>query len=223
MKLIYSIAFALLCSLNTMAQQKVQGIVKDKFGTPISGIKVSKVGEIRHNSLTDANGVFFLELEDGDYIELNYADKMRKRVKVNKKEMNITLDIATDATVDLGIVKRTEQNITQSVTNIQSELLEKASTSTNDVSNALYGLLSGVYAKQNTGWDAQATLTVRGSGSGEPLILVDGFPRDMKDLTLEAIESVQVLKDGAATALWGARVRQRGYSYQDKTRSIQFI
>ena len=205
MKLIYSIAFALLCSLNTMAQQKVQGIVKDKFGTPISGIKVSKVGEIRHNSLTDANGVFFLELEDGDYIELNYADKMRKRVKVNKKEMNITLDIATDATVDLGIVKRTEQNITQSVTNIQSELLEKASTSTNDVSNALYGLLSGVYAKQNTGWDAQATLTVRGSGSGEPLILVDGFPRDMKDLTLEAIESVQVLKDGAATALWGAR------------------
>lgn len=74
--------------------------------------------------------------------------------------------------------------------------------------NSLYGLFPGLYAKQNVGWHAEATLNVRGRGGlgdGTPLIIVDGFPRSLNTITLEEVETMSVLKDGAATALYGAR------------------
>lgn len=202
MKLILYFA-CMLCSLNMMAQQKVNGVVKDSSGTPLSGVKVFKVGAISNYSLTDDNGVFFLELEEGDYIEVNYADNLQKRVKVTGTTMDVVLDNTQDFNRDFGFMKRTENNLTQSVSSVQAEMLDRAATSTDHTANALYGLIPGLYAKQNVEWDAQASLRVR--GTGEPLVIVDGFPRNLEDVTIEAIESVQVLKDGAATALWGAK------------------
>ena len=136
---------------------------------------------------------------------LNYADKAQKYVKVDTTMMNIVFDVSWNSNSDLGFIKRTEVDLTQSVSTIHSELLEHASTSSKDVNNALYGLISGLYAKQNVGWNAQASFRIR--GNGEPLVLIDGFPRDLKNITLEAVESIQVLKDGAATALWGGLKR----------------
>lgn len=204
-KLIYSIGLAFSFSLSVMAQQTVNGVVKDNSGKPLSGVRVSKFGEFSSNSTTDEKGLFILDLEEGDYIELNYADKAMKRVKVDGPLLDIVLDTDRDATVDLGFLNRTENNLTQSVTAIYADLLEKNATSTTQISNALFGLISGLQAKQNVGWSASSTMSIRGNGSGAPLVLVDGFPRGMDNLTLEEIESIQVLKDGAATALWGAR------------------
>lgn len=83
---------AFVFSLGTMAQQTLNGVVKDASGKPFPGVKVSKVGESRFNSTTDENGIFSLSLEEGDYIELNYADVVLKRVKVTGEAMNIVLD-----------------------------------------------------------------------------------------------------------------------------------
>ena len=88
-----------------MAQQTVNGVVKDSSGKPVSGVKVSKVGESRQNSITDENGMFTLDLDKGDYIELNYADVALKRVKVNGESMDIIFDFRQDAMVDLGFIK----------------------------------------------------------------------------------------------------------------------
>ena len=207
-KLIYTIGLAFTFSVGAMAQEMVNGIVKDVSGRPLSGVRVSEVGESRNNSVTNEEGVFSLVLEEGDYIELNWADVVMKRVRVTGDGMNIVLDKKHDAMVDMGFVKRTEETQTQSVSAIYADLLEKNATSTNRVNNALFGLLSGLHTTQNVGWNANASLNIRGRGSvsgGSPLVLIDGFERGLTNMTVEEIESVQVLKDGAATALWGAR------------------
>lgn len=207
-KILYTIGLIFTFSLGVMAQQKVDGVVKDSSGKPLSGVRVSKVGEFRYNSTTDDNGLFSLEVEEGDYIELNYADVILKRVKVSGNSLAFTLDPQQDAIVDLGFVKRTEETQTQSVAAIYADLLAKNATSTNRVNNAFFGLIPGLHLSQNTGWRNNASLNIRGRGglnTGAPLVLVDGFPRGITNMTLEEIESVQVLKDGASTALWGAR------------------
>ena len=145
-----------------------------------------------------------MELEEGDYIDLNYADVVLKRVKVTGETMNIVLDSHKDGMSDLGFMKRTEENRTQSVSTIYADQLMKGATSTNRVNNALFGLIPGLQLSQNAGWRTNAGMKIRGV-SGSPLVLVDGFQRGLTNMTLEEIESVQVLKGGAATALYGAR------------------
>jgi TonB-dependent outer membrane receptor, SusC/RagA subfamily, signature region len=94
----------------------------------------------------------------------------------------------------------------QAVSTITEEWFEN--NSTNNVSNALYGLLPGLTVIQQTGWNDNAALRIRGGASlsaTSPLIVVDGIPRSLSYLNMLEIESVSVLKDGAATALWGTR------------------
>lgn len=203
-KILYTVGLAFTLSLGAMAQQTLNGVVKDASGKPFPGVKISKAGEFRINSITDESGVFSLELEEGDYIDLNYADVVLKRVKVTGETMNIVLDSHKDGMSDLGFMKRTEENRTQSVSTIYADQLMKGATSTNRVNNALFGLIPGLQLSQNAGWRTNAGMKIRGV-SGSPLVLVDGFQRGLTNMTLEEIESVQVLKDGAATALYGAR------------------
>lgn len=202
-KFLYTIGLVLTFSLNVMAQQTVTGVVRDALGNPLPGVRVSKVGEIKHSDTTDKQGLFSLPLNENDYIELDYADVLLKRVKVNGTSLNIVLDAQKDAAVDFGFMRRTEENQTQSASAIYADLLERNATSTNRLNNALYGLIPGLHTTQNVGWDAGAGLKTRGSGG--PLVLIDGFQRGMSNIALEEIESVQLLKDGASTALWGAR------------------
>lgn len=207
-KYLYIIGLTLSCSLSAMAQQTVTGVVKDASGNPLAGVKVSKVGEFRHSAVTDQDGVFSLDVEEGDYVELNYTDLLMKRVKVEGETMSVVLDSQKDEAKDLGFMKRTEESQTQSVSAIFADDFYKSATSVGKMNNSLYGLLSGLNLTQNTGWDANADWRVRGQGGLEgatPLIIVDGFRRALDNVTLEEIESVQVLKDGAATALWGTR------------------
>lgn len=207
-KYLYIIGLTLSCSLSVMAQQTVTGVVKDASGNPLSGVKVSKVGEFRHSAVTDQDGVFSLEVEKGDYVELNYTDLLMKRVKVEGETLNVVLDGQKDEAKDLGFMKRTEEGQTQSVSAIFADDFYKNATSVTKMNNSVFGLLSGLNLTQNIGWDANADWRVRGQGGlagAAPLIIVDGFRRALDNLTLEEIESVQVLKDGAATALWGTR------------------
>lgn len=109
--------------------------------------------------------------------------------------------------VDLGVKTTTEERMTQAVSTIYSDKLEQNATTS--PYNALYGLLPGLTTLQNTSWGTEkARLNIRGRGSlnGEaPLFVVDGFVRPIEFINLSEIESISVLKDGAATALWGGR------------------
>lgn len=100
------------------------------------------------------------------------------------------------------------QNITDSIA-LQTRAVSTISAddvlinATPNVSNTLYGLLPGLAVMQQTGWTDDATTLLRGNSN--PLIVVDGFSRPLSYLTTAEVESVTVLKDGAATAIWGTR------------------
>ena len=100
-KFLYILGIALVCSLGVMAQQGVVGVVKDSAGNPLSGVRVNKVGEMKNNVVTNNAGEFSLSVEKDEYIELNYADILLKRVRVTESVMNIVLDDRKDAMVDL--------------------------------------------------------------------------------------------------------------------------
>lgn len=103
--------------------------------------------------------------------------------------------------------QRAADRITSSISTLQSGNIEKNTVMS--FGNALYGRIPGLFVKQANGEAGKdyPTLYVRGkhtfSGNNEPLVLVDGFPRDFNTLTVDEIESVSVLKDAASTALYG--------------------
>lgn len=95
---------------------------------------------------------------------------------------------------------------TASTASVGSEVLEKNSTF--NLGNALYGLLPGLQVNQKTGWNDNPELIIRGGGSltgVTPLVIVDGIPRDIEYLNIRDIEKVTVLKDAAATVMYGTR------------------
>ena len=121
----------------------------------------------------------------------------------------VTLSDKTSQKVDLGYgVEQTEQLTTAAATTITAEELRR--TSAISLADALYGKLLGLNAYQNTGFKGEesrgATFNIRGvqtTGERDILILVDGVERPIDRLTVEEVESVTVLKDAAAVALYG--------------------
>lgn len=204
-KYILALGIAWMFSLSSMAQQTITGTVENQQKAPVLGATVSIVGAPEKTVMTNENGVFSIEAEKGDYIEIVYADGKSKRVWVTGRVMNITLG-DSDLLVNNKGLYRTLENQTQAVSTICGNEFQKNSTP--NFSNALYGMIPGLIVKQNTGWIDNAELMVRGGGSltsRSPLIVVDGIPRDLTFLNLVEVESVSVLKDGAATAIWGTR------------------
>lgn len=193
-------ALLLLYQGGLMAQEEMQAIVVDHLGNAVKGVKVSLLGEKSNSVITDENGFFSIYAEEGQYLELNWGDRQIKRIRLEKGIDKIVLSKEQNM-IDLGYIKTNSEALTQSVSSIYSETLDKKSTSI--VSNALYGEISGLQAKQNVGFNAGAGWQVRGAGS--PLVIVDGFQRGITWMSMDEIESITVLKDGAATALYGSR------------------
>lgn len=204
-KYIYIISLLWIFCLSSMAQQTITGTIKNQQNSPVLGASVAVVGDPSNATLTDENGIFSINAEDGDYLEIVYADGKGKRVWVTNEVMNITLG-DSDLLVNNRVSNRTLESQTQAISSVGSEYFDKSSSY--NFSNTLYGILPGLMVKQNTGWLANAELMVRGGGSltgRNPLIVVDGIPRELNFINLDEVESVSVLKDGAATAIWGTR------------------
>lgn len=202
MKTNYILALSMAAvSLSVAAQNIVTGTVKNGEDFPVLGAVVSVVGDPARSVLTDKDGVFTIEADKGEYIEIKYVDRC-SRVWVNGQKMDIDLEAQDVLTKNRG-VNTTFVNQTQAISVISGEQIMKNSSP--DVSNALYGLLPGLTVQQNTDYDGKATLSIRGKMGRSPLIVVDGIPRNLEYLNAVEIESVQVLKDGPATALWGMR------------------
>lgn len=197
--------FMWLLSFSAMAQQTITGTIQDRNGLPVKGVSVCTVGAPGNKVLTDENGVFTLQAEEGDYIEVNYADGLSRRVWISEQSMKICLTDMDLVTENQGTT-HTERSMTQAFATISGDELRKNSSP--NLTNALNALFPGLLVKQNTGWTDNASMTVRNVGSlnsAEPLVLVDGVPRDLQYVNIDEVESVTILKDGAATALWGLR------------------
>ena len=126
---------------------------------------------------------------------------------VNAQLPEDSLDVPV-AEVQVLYGSKPEHELSSSVSTLDS----KSVTPNSVVSfgNALYGRIPGLFVQQSSGVPGEdaPTLYIRGkhtyTGSNAPLVLIDGLPRDLNTLSLEEVESVSVLKDAAATALYGA-------------------
>lgn len=206
---------SLFCLKNVLAQQeKIQGRVIDRQGNPLPGVSVVEKGVSNNGTQTNAEGGFSLVLQGNvKTLVVTYVGFIPREVSVGtQSSLHITLqeDVsALDEVVVTGYGTQKRQNLTGSIATVRSEKLQDI-TSPN-VSNMMQGKVAGVDVAANTGRPgAQPTVRIRGkssiSSSVDPLWVVDGVIwQGVPNLNPQDIESISVLKDAAAAALYGSR------------------
>lgn len=200
----------LLAMLSTFAasaqNHTVTGVVVTPKGEPVSGALVEVRGNATLKAYTDKNGTFMIDSNKGDELVVNAPDNSRTVVKVDGEYVKAVMDYSSRP-VDLGFgIHQTVGESTVSVASASNDQFNHRSSK--NIGNSLFGNVLGLTTLQGTG-DFSAyepTFYVRGlqslSGSS-PLILVDGIERSISYLSPEEVENVFVLKDAAATALYG--------------------
>ena len=202
-----------LNSDNTLQQIRVTGVVKDADGQPMPGVAV-KVAGTTLGALTDASGRYALEVPGANpvlaFSFIGYADVS---VPVNGRTViDVTMQETTEAldevvVVGYGTVRKSD--VTGAVASVRADAIKNVSTT--DAAAALQGKAPGVQVLTNSGAPGQAaTIRVRGyssnSGNIGPLLIVDGLKVDnIQYLDPSMIESIEILKDAASAAIYGAQ------------------
>ncbi len=203
--LIISIPFA-------YAQQSVTGKITDEFGEELPGVTILEKGTT-NGTTSDVDGKFNLSVPEGAILVFSYVGYLSQEVEVGT-ETTFNINMQVDATeleeiVVVGYTTRKRGELTGSVSTINNEVLER--TTNKDVAKSLAGKVPGLIVVDRGGFPGSTndmTLLIRGKstlGNNSPLILIDGVPAEsFSHLTPADIESISVLKDGAA-AIYGAR------------------
>ncbi|MCH5302961.1 MAG: TonB-dependent receptor [Prevotella sp.] len=203
----------LLCllPLGALAQSIVKGTVKDEAGEPVIGATVKVVGGVS-GAITDLNGGFSIQASSSATLSVSYVGYITQRVPVaGKNNLQIILkeDITTlNDVVVIGYGVQKKSDLTGAVASVKGDDIKNLSTS--DAGAALQGKITGVQII-NTGSPGEgAEIRVRGyssnSGNIGPLLIVDGLKVDnIQYLDPSLIESMEILKDAASAAIYGAQ------------------
>lgn len=198
------------CSLSALAEINVSGTVKDSAGEPLVGVTVLENGTSKGTS-SDIDGNFRITVADGATIRFSYIGYNPKVMKAAPK-MDVVLDVAAntlDEVVAIGYGTQKKSVVTASISKVGSDELQM--TAPVRVDNALKGLASGVTVTSASGQPgAAARVRIRGIGTinnSDPLYIVDGMPIEggLDYLNPADIASIEVLKDAASGAVYGAR------------------
>lgn len=204
MRLYLLLLFPFCASWVMSAQNSVTGIVTDEHGDPVVAATVNVEGT-QNYAMTDPDGHYLLSgVEDGDLILFDFmGKKTEKIIWEGQKVVNVTMydDMTVlDDVVVVGYGTQKRQSITGAVSKVTGEELLKAPVQ--DISNMLGGIVPGVVSYQQSGAPGAdgAGLLVRGTGAK---CIVDGVERDFTELDPSEIESISVLKDASAAAIYG--------------------
>lgn len=193
---------------------KVQGTVVDSNGEPIIGATV-KVGGQKGGTATDLDGNFSLNAAPGSTLEISYIGFKTQTVKVGKGLVKVTLqddNQTLNEVVVVGFGTQKKVNLTGSVGMATAKDLEARPVA--NATAALQGVIPGLNIDTgNYGGDLNASksISIRGTGTigdgsnGDPLILIDGMEGDINAINPQDIESISVLKDAAASSIYGSR------------------
>lgn len=206
------VLFTLLTGLcaSAFAQQKISGIIVDVSGQPVIGagvvVKGTTVG-----STTNIDGAFQLTVPENSTLVascIGYVDQTFTVVS-GKNSYHITLSENSemlDETVVIGYGAVRVKDLTGSVASVSSKDL---SIPVSNVAQALQGKMAGVVVTLGNSPGAAPQIRVRGTKSitqsNDPLVIVDGFPSSLANVPADQIKSINVLKDAAATAIYGSR------------------
>ena len=188
------------------------GIVLDQNGESIIGASVVVKGTT-NGSITGLDGDFIIpNVKKGDLIVISFVGYKEQEIVWDGKPMKVTLKEDTetlDEVVVVGYGMQRKSSITGSIASVKADELKTVTTPS--VANMLQGKVAGVVVTPTSGQPgAEVSIRVRGTGSlrgnTEPLWVIDGVVGDaMSDLNPNDIESISILKDGSATALYGSR------------------
>ncbi|RED45752.1 SusC/RagA family TonB-linked outer membrane protein [Seonamhaeicola aphaedonensis] len=213
--LLVTLVFSSFTVANLQAQEKISGVVKDVGGIPLPGVSILQKGTTRGAS-TDFDGNYTLELTSGQKtLVFSYLGFKTVEIQVNNRTtIDVTMeeDIASlDEVVVIGYGTQKKESVVGAITQIKGESLQELNSGITNVEEALQGNLPGVTAIQGSGVPGRNDMQIfiRGqaswNGSGQPLILVDGAPRDIDNIDFNDIENLSVLKDASATAVFGVQ------------------
>ena len=203
---------ALLMSTTAFAQKNTfKGVVVDDQGEPIIGATVIQKGTKNGGAITDLDGNFTIQADGTQPLVISYVGCKTKEVKLSPN-MKVTLqqdDKTLDEVVVVGYGVQKKSVVTAAIAKVGTEDL--AGKSPVRVENALKGLAAGVNVTSSSGQPGSAPkVRVRGTGTinnSDPLYIVDGMPIEggFDFLNPSDIESIEVLKDAASGAIYGAR------------------
>jgi TonB-linked SusC/RagA family outer membrane protein len=212
-KKFYYFFLMLFISISAFAQHGVKGTITDaKTGEPLAGVNVVVKGSTSTGTISDANGVFTLSVPGNSVLVFSYIGYLSQEVSVKgKSNLNVSLseDVeALDEIVVVGYGTMKKRDLTGSLSSVKAEDMQAI-----PVPNPIMGLqgrVPGVVITNNTGApQGDFTIRVRGTnsirGGNDPLYVVDGMPVNISSINSQDIESVEVLKDASATAIYGSR------------------
>jgi len=212
----FGILFVLLSSFSIFAQGErvVKGIVADSKNEPIIGASVILKGNPTVGTATDTDGNFTLSIPAGNQtLVVSYLGMQTKEVNVGaSNDVNVVLQddqVALKEVVIVGFGQQKKESVIGAITQTTAKTLERTG-GVSDLGMALTGNLPGVTTMSTTGMPGEEdpSIVIRGRGSWnntDPLILVDGIERPMNSVDINSVESISVLKDASATAVFGVR------------------
>lgn len=203
----------ILIGTSVFAQTKqVTGVVKDATGETVIGASVVEKGTT-NGVITDFDGVFKLTVSEDAVLQISYIGYQTQEVKVaGKTTLDITLREDTEMLEEVVVVgygAQKKESVIGAISQVTSKDL--LSTPSANISQAISGKITGVITSQTSGAPGadDAQIYIRGratfAGDAQPLVLVDGVERSFSQIAPDDIETISVLKDASATAVYGVR------------------
>lgn len=218
MKVFNSYVFLLLLlltgSVSTLSAQNrtVSGKVLDALQEPLIGVSIVIDGTAQ-GSITDVDGAFELQIPAGGAtLNFSYVGYLTEKVKVKPGQKNIVVYMQEDAimldeAVVIGYGTQKKVNLTGAVATVGSEKLENRATQS--LANMLQGSVAGLNVTTSSGVPGSSpSINVRGTtsiNSASPLVLIDGAVGELDRVNPNDVESISVIKDASAAAVYGAR------------------
>ena len=218
MKKTIALVVLLFCTAAAvLAQNTVKGTVTDQNGVPVIGAAVALVGSPTPvGTTTDLEGRYELSVPDGSVLEFSSLGYHSVTLTVSKggEVYNVILEEDNellDEVVVVGFATQKKVNLTGAVSTLDNEALE--SVPVHNPVLALQGQIPGLTITQNSGqlYNNGPSVQLRGlatigeGSSGSVLVLIDGMEGDLTNINAQDIESISVLKDAAASSIYGSR------------------
>ena len=200
------------------AKKIIKGNVIDENGIPLIGVNVVEIGTT-NGVVTDFDGNYQITLINKENAVLEFSFVGYKSIKIsvnNQSVINVKLDnplIDLEEVVVVGYGTQKKESVTGAISTIKGKNLTENAVA--NVSNALVGRITGITSTQSSGEPGRNSTTIRirgistfNSGSQEPLVVVDGIQSSMSVIDAMdpyEIESINLLKDASATAVYGVK------------------
>ena len=195
-----------------LQQTTLVGSVTDEgSGEPLPGVNVLVKGTTR-GTITDTEGKYAIEVNQGETLVFSYIGYFEKEITVTDQtilDVQLAQDIESiDEIVVVGYGVQKKSTVTGSISALSSKEITEITASS--IESALQGLAAGVSVVNNGAPGTDPIVRIRGNGSisydANPLYVVDGFPTtDIRSFDAKDIESVEILKDASASAIYGSR------------------